>query len=218
MLALAISKKAFMRKVLRMLKKKYASQMKSTLEYSNAWELLVATMLSAQAQDKQVNAVTKKLFNDHLDVRDYASMDPKELYKYTKSIGLYRNKSNNIINAAKAIEKNFKGEVPGDIASLQTLPGVGRKTANVVQYNWFGKSEGIAIDTHCITVCNRLGLANGANAEKIEKEMIKITPKKDWGNVTHLFIALGRDVCTARVKHCEACVLNRICPSSTVKK
>ena len=218
MLALAISKKPFLRKVLYLLKKKYSEQMKSTLEYSNAWELLVATMLSAQAQDKQVNIATKRLFRDHKEIRDYADMGLKELYKYTKSIGLYRNKSKNIIKAAKAIEEDFNGKVPSDIASLQALPGVGRKTANVVQYNWFSKSEGIAIDTHCITVCNRLGLARGTNAEKIEKEMMKITPKEDWGNVTHLFIALGRDVCTARAKHCEACVLNRICPSSTVKK
>ena len=218
MLALAISKKPFLRKVLYLLKKKYSEQMKSTLEYSNAWELLVATMLSAQAQDKQVNIATKKLFRDHREIHDYADMGLKELYKYTESIGLYRNKSKNLIKAAKVIEKDFNGKVPSAIASLQALPGVGRKTANVVQYNWFGKSEGIAIDTHCITVCNRLRLANGTNAEKIEKEMMKITPKEDWGNVTHLFIALGRDVCTARAKHCEACVLNRICPSSTVKK
>ena len=218
MLALAISKKPFLRKVLYLLKKKYSEQMKSTLEYSNAWELLVATMLSAQAQDRQVNIVTKRLFNDYKEIHDYANMSLMELYKYTKSIGLYRNKSKNIIRAAKAIEKDFNGKVPGDLVSLQTLPGVGRKTANVVQYNWFGKSEGIAIDTHCITVCNRLGLAKGTNAEKIEKAMIEITPRKDWGNVTHLFIALGRDVCTARAKRCDACVLNRICPSSTVKK
>ena len=213
-----MSKRLLMRKALYLLKKKYAPQMKSTLEYSNAWELLVATMLSAQAQDRQVKIATKKLFHDHKEMNDYASMGLKELYKYTKSIGLYRNKSKNIIKAAKAIEKDFNGKVPNDLASLQSLPGVGRKTANVVQYNWFGKSEGIAIDTHCITVCNRLELAKGTNAEKIEKEMIKITPKKDWGNVTHLFIALGRDVCTARAKHCDACVLNTICPSSTVKK
>jgi endonuclease-3 len=174
-------------------------------------------MLSAQSQDRQVNVVTKKLFRDHGDIPDYASMKPSELYNYTKSIGLYRGKSKNIILSAKRIMSDFNGKVPSTIKELESLPGVGRKTANVVQYNWFGKSEGIAIDTHCITVCNRLGLAKSTNPAKIEKIMMQITERKDWGNVTHLFIALGRDVCTARAKHCERCVLKSMCPSSTVK-
>jgi endonuclease-3 len=192
--------------------------MKSSLEYSSAWQLLVATMLSAQAQDRQVNIVTKPLFKIYPNVSDYTGLRPSELYKYTKSIGLYKNKSKNIISAANKIMKDFKGRVPSSVIKLQSLPGVGRKTANVVQYNWFGKSEGIAIDTHCITVSNRLGIAKGNNPKIIEEELMKITDKRDWGNITHLFIALGRDVCTARAKHCEMCVLKNLCPSSTVKK
>ncbi|MEM0154291.1 MAG: endonuclease III [Methanothrix sp.] len=207
-----------MKNVIYLLKKQYGRQLKSTLEFSNAWELLVATMLSAQAQDKQVNIVTKRLFKDYKTISDYAMLKPLQLYKYTKSIGLYRNKSKNIILAARKIKKDFNGKVPDTMEGLISLPGIGRKTANVVIYNWFGKNLGIAIDTHCITVLNRLGMTKSKNAEKIEKEIMQITDKKEWGNLTHLLIALGRDVCTARAKHCEACVLNKICPSSTVKK
>ncbi len=201
-----------------LLKKRYNAQMKSSLEFSNAWELLVATMLSAQSQDKQVNVVTKGLFKAYKGIDSYASSSPKSLYRYTKSLGLYRNKSKNIILAARKIKKEFNGIVPDTMEGLTSLPGVGRKTANVVLYNWFGKSAGIAIDTHCITVSNRLGLSKSKNAERIEKEIMEIIPKKDWGNFTHLIIALGRDVCTARAKYCDKCILNGICPSSTVKK
>ncbi len=212
------SKALFLNNVIAMLKKRYGSNLRSALKYSNAWELLVATMLSAQAQDRQVNIATERLFREHKNISDYAGMAPKQLYKYINSVGIYRNKSKNIINAAKKIVNEFDSKVPQSMEGLTSLPGVGRKTANIVLYNWFGKDEGIAIDTHCIRVSNRLGLAHTENAEKIEKELMKYADRKDWGQINHLFIALGRDACTARLKQCDRCVLSRICPSSTVKK
>ncbi len=203
--------------ILSRLKKKYREEMKTSLDHSDAWELLVATMLAAQSQDVQVNKVTPALFKRYPSARDYARLRPEDLYKYVKTLGLYRNKSKNIVNAAKAIHENFGDKVPDSMEGLTSLPGIGRKTANIVLSNAFHKNVGIAIDTHCITVTNRLFLYDTTNAEKIEKSMMAFVPKEEWGNVTHLFVALGRDVCTARTKYCSKCVLNDICPSSDVK-
>ena len=210
-------KKEFLREALRRLKLRYKGEMHSTLSFANSWELLVATMLSAQSQDKQVNVVTSKLFKAYKTPYAFAKLRPAELYRYTRSLGLYRNKSKNIIKTARIIAERFGGSVPSSIDGLTSLPGVGRKTANVVLYNGFGKNSGIAIDTHCITVANRLGLVNTKSAVKIEDELMQITKRDDWGDITHLFIALGRDVCRARDKRCAECVLNDICPSSTLK-
>ncbi|MGC8571737.1 MAG: endonuclease III domain-containing protein [Candidatus Micrarchaeia archaeon] len=202
--------------IIKRLKKKYKDSMQTALIHNSAWQLLVATMLSAQSKDNQVNKITKALFNKYPDIRDYANLDKKVLYKYINSLGLYRNKAENIINAAKFIIHNYNGVVPDSLDELVKIKGVGRKTANVVLSNYFGKHEGIAIDTHCITVSNRLFLLNTKNPKKIEDILIKYVPKKDWGNITNLFIALGRDVCTAKKKYCEKCILNDICPSSTL--
>ncbi len=207
----------FLGVVIARLRRRYRAELRTTLDHGSPWELLVATMLSAQAPDASVNRITPKLFGAFGGVSDYAALQPPQLYKYTKSIGLYRSKSQNIVNAAKVIVGNYMSKVPDTMEGLTSLPGVGRKTANVVLYNAFNKSYGIAIDTHCITVANRLGLARSTVAAKIEKELMGITPRKNWGDLTHLFIALGRDACTARRKYCERCVLNDICPSSTVK-
>ncbi|MGC8622969.1 MAG: endonuclease III [Candidatus Micrarchaeia archaeon] len=208
-------KKSYAMALLLMLKKKYASQLKTSLSHSNPFELLVATILSAQAQDAQVNKITPKLFSKYKSARDFAMAKPSELYKYLKSIGLYRSKARRIVLASREIVKRFNGSVPASIEELVTLHGVGRKTANVVLSNAFGINEGIAIDTHCITVSNRLGLAHSKDPIKIEKSLMKLFPRNEWGNVSHMLIALGRDTCTARAKHCERCVLKRICPSST---
>lgn len=191
--------------------------MHTSLTHKNAWELLVATMLSAQSQDAQVNKVTPKLFRKYPSVKDYINLKPSLLYKYIGSLGLYRNKTKNIINAARRINDSFAGNVPNNMAGLVSLPGVGRKTANVVLANHFGKNHGIAIDTHCITVANRLRLVKTKNPVKIEKRMMELVNQKDWGNLTHLFISLGRDACTARVKYCSRCVLRDVCPSSTAR-
>lgn len=209
--------KRFAAKTLSLLKGRYNSGMQTVLEHASPWELLVATILSAQSQDIQVNKVTKVLFRDLKNVREYARLKPSELYKYTRSIGLYRNKSKNIIRAAKMLLKDFYGHVPRTMEELMKLPGVGRKTANVVLSNAFGINGGIAIDTHCIVVSNRLGLVKTKNPKKIEMRLVKLYPQGEWSNVSNLFVALGRDTCTARVKYCYKCVLKNICPSSDVK-
>lgn len=201
-------------KVIKRLKGRYKYDMHTFLVFSNPWELLVATMLSAQSQDSQVNKATVKLFKRYRKVEDYARLRPTDLYKYVSSIGLYRGKAKNIIATAKIIKGQFGSKVPRTIAELVTLPGVGRKTANVVLANAHGINEGIAIDTHCITVANRLGIIKSRNPVKIEEKLMRIVPKSEWGNVNHLFIALGRDTCTARRKFCDRCVLKDICPSS----
>ena len=202
---------------LRLLKRKYKADIHTFLDHSNPLELLVATMLAAQSQDAQVNKVTPALFKRYGTIDKYARAKPEDLYKYTRTLGLYKGKSNNIVNMAKMVKRDFGGRIPKTMAELTLLPGVGRKTANIVLYNAFGITEGIAIDTHCITVLNRLLLYGTTDAKKLEQEMMKIVPKSDWGDVTHLLIALGRDVCTAKVKYCKDCTLNRICPSSDVK-
>ncbi len=200
------------------LKRRYPEELRTWLHYKNPWELLVATMLSAQSQDAQVNKVTPALFKNYPNIINYLNKKPVNLYPYIMTLGLYRNKSKNIIKAAHYIHDNFHDRVPKHMEQLVQIPGVGRKTANVVQGNAFELIEGIAIDTHCITVANRLFLFNTNNAEKIERRMMEFVPKDEWINVTHLLIALGRDVCTARRKYCENCVLNDLCPSSTVRK
>lgn len=204
--------------VLRRLKRRYPDEMRTSLSHSNPWELLVATILSAQTTDAQVDRVTPRLFKRYPNPNSIARLRPSQLYPYTRSVNIYRNKSRNIIKAARMIQRDFSGKVPDTLEKLTMLPGVGRKTANVVMANAFGKSEGIAIDTHCITVANRLFLYRTKDAKRIEERMMRVVPKGDWGNVTHLFIALGRDVCTARNKYCERCILNDVCPSSAVKK
>ncbi len=186
-------RKAYIVEVLRLLRKRYGSTLKTMLEHSNPWELLVATILSAQSQDLQVNKVTKLLFKKYPSVKSYAGLRPQALYPYIGSIGIYRNKAKNIVGSAKAIVKDFNGKVPSTMAQLITLPGVGRKTANIVLSNAFGISEGIAIDTHCIVVSNRLGLAKTRNAEKIE--------------IPH-FLFLKGQACSTQ--QCSECLL--LCP------
>ncbi len=204
--------------ILSRLKKRYREEMVTSLDYVNPWELLVSTMLSAQTTDAQVNKATPALFKRYPNPKSMARLRPPQLYPYVKTLGFYRVKAKHVVGTAKMLHSQFHDKVPSTIAELTMLPGVGRKTANVVISNAFNVNEGMAIDTHCITVANRLFLYNTTNAVKIEERMMKIVPKNDWRNLTHLFIALGRDVCTARKKYCEGCVLNDVCPSSTVKK
>ncbi len=213
-----LEKKAYIKEVLRLLKKRYGTELQTTLEHSNPWELLVATILSAQCQDVQVNKVTKQLFKRYASVASYTKLRPQALYPYIGSLGLYRNKAKNIIKSANVIVKEFEGNVPYSMEELVKLPGVGRKTANVVLSNAFRINEGIAIDTHCVVVSNRLGLARTSNPVKIESVLMQLSPSSEWRNINHLFIALGRDVCTARRKYCDKCILNKICPSSDMRR
>lgn len=210
--------RAYASEVLHLLKARYRKQMRTSLSHETPWQLLVATILSAQSQDAHVNKVTPALFRDLPAVEMYANLRPKDLYRYTKGVGLFRSKSKSIIESAKRIVNAYHGTVPRSMGDLTTLRGVGRKTANVVLSNAFGINAGIAIDTHCITVANRLGLAHTKDPAKIEKELMAVIPNRDWSNASHLFIALGRDVCTAREKRCGKCVLGGICLSSTVRK
>ena len=206
-----------MRTVMVLLRRRYRAELKTSLDFSDPWQLLVATILSAQSQDRQVNIVTKGLFNAYPKMEDFSGLRPAQLYSHIGSLGLYRSKAKHIIGAAKMLRGQFNSKVPDKMEQLVLLPGVGRKTANVVLYNAFGKNDGMAIDTHCITVANRLVLAEGTDPKKIEKALMLITPRREWGDVTHMFIALGRDVCTARKKICKECVLNKMCPSSDAK-
>ena len=200
--------------IIKRLKRRYIKEMHTSLQFNNGWNLLVATMLSAQSQDAQVNRATPGLFRRYQKIESYTKLRPAQLYKYIGSLGLYRNKAKNIVKAAKYIKEHFNGRIPDRMEDLIMLPGVGRKTANVVLANYFGNNSGIAVDTHCITVSRRLFLYRTKSAEKIERYLMELVPRKEWGNITHLFIALGRDVCTARSKYCNECVLNDICPSS----
>ncbi len=207
----------FIDEVMRRLKKRYREEMKTSLEFANPWELLVATMLSAQSQDIQVNRVTRELFKAYRTPREFAKLRPNQLYRHIGRLGLYRSKGRNIVATAKILYNDFNGSVPRDMEEMVKLPGVGRKTANVVLGNAFHVYEGIAIDTHCITVANRLGIARTKNPRAIEAKLMELVDRKEYVNVSHLFIALGRDVCTARMKHCSDCMLKDICPSSDAR-
>ncbi len=210
-------KRIFLKKIMTKLKLHYKNSLKSSLNFSSPWQLLVATILSAQAQDKQVNKATVELFKKYPDINDYLNLKPNMLFKYIKHIGLYRNKGNNIIKASHYIRDNFNSKIPKNIDELVQIPGVGRKTANVVLSGAYNLHHGIAIDTHCITVANRLGIAKTKNPEKIERILIDNVDINNRKYVSNAFIVLGRDTCTARRKYCNRCVLKNICPSSDYK-
>ena len=182
------------------------------LNYSNPLELLVATILSAQCTDEAVNKVTPGLFVRYRTAEDYAGADKEQLEQEIRSTGFYRSKAKSIIGAARMIVTGFDGSVPQTMAGLTTLPGVGRKTANIVLYNAFGVVEGIAVDTHVRRVSGRIGLTRNSDPEKIEKDLMEQIPGTGWGHFSHLLIEHGRAVCTARKPKCGACLLSDICP------
>ncbi len=182
------------------------------LAHRNSWELLVATILSAQCTDKRVNMVTPGLFVRYPDVFAMAEADLDELMLLIKSTGFYRNKAKNILATAKLIVKNFDGEVPDEMDQLLTLPGVARKTANVVLWNAFGKNEGVVVDTHVGRIARRLGWTAEKSPGKVEKDLMRLVPRDDWGKLSHLLIDLGRDVCRAPTPRCGNCHLSDICP------
>jgi len=181
------------------------------LNYSNPLELLVAVILSAQCTDKKVNEVTKVLFKKYRDVYDYANARLEELEKDIRPTGFYRNKAKNIISMANMLIERFGGEVPATMEDLTQLPGVARKTANVVLGNAFGVVEGIAVDTHVKRLSNRLGLSKNTDPEKIEIDLTDIVPRGEWFKLTYLLIEHGRAVCDAKKPRCDGCVLNDIC-------
>src|SRR3989344_3946054 len=189
---------------------------KIVLKYSNTWELLVAVRLSAQCTDKKVNEVCEKLFKKYRTLADYVNADIKEFEQDVKPTGFYRAKAKSILEAARIIKDEFGGEVPNTMEELLTLPGVARKTANIVLGNAFGKVEGIAVDTHVGRLSERLGLSFHENPEKIERDLMKLYPKKEWFRLTYKLIDHGRALCTAKNRKCRECPLRNLCPSSLV--
>lgn len=183
--------------------KKLFPNVKIALNYSNALELLIAVIMSAQAQDKQVNIITADLFKKYKTLKDYVNATLPELENDIKRIGLYRAKAKNIKATVGIIDKKFGGQVPDTMEELTSLPGVGRKTANVVLYCIYGKTEGIAIDTHARRLSQLFGLVDTDDVVKIEKELMEILPKKDWGEITYLFAEYGRIYCKASCKHID---------------
>ena len=195
------------------LKKEYPDA-RTELDWTNPLELLVATVLSAQTTDVQVNQVTEGLFEKYRTAEDYAGADPAELEEDIRPTGFYHNKARALQGMARALLEEHGGEVPRTMPELVALPGVGRKTANVVLGNAFGVDEGIVVDTHVRRVSNRLGLTGERDPEKIEKDLLQMVPEEDRTIFSHLLILHGRRVCKARKPNCPGCVLNDVCPSA----
>jgi endonuclease III len=187
---------------------------KTELNWENPLELLVATMLSAQTTDVRVNMVTKTLFESYRTAADYAGTDPAQLEEDIRPTGFYRNKARSLQGMARALLERHGGEVPRTMAELVALPGVGRKTANVVLGNAFGVDEGVVVDTHVRRVSGRLGLTGEKDPEKIERDLLQVVPEGERTLFSHLLIFHGRRVCKARKPDCPGCVLNDICPSA----
>lgn len=201
--------------IIRRLDKKYPN-VKTALNFNSPLDLLIATILSAQATDINVNKVTLKLFKKYKTAEDYLKPPIEELEDDIKSINFYKNKAKYIKNLAKELIDKFNGKVPKTINELITLPGVGRKTANIVLWNAYGINEGIAVDTHVKRISKLLGLTDNTDPDKIERDLMEITPKEHWGRITHLLIMLGRDICKAKSPNHTICPLNDICPSSKI--
>jgi endonuclease-3 len=181
------------------------------LTHKSAWELLVATILSAQSTDVNVNRVTPELFRKYPTVEDFAALTPEQLEPDVRSTGFFRNKSKSVVGAAKKIVSEFGGQVPDDIDKLLTLPGVARKTANVVLGTWFRKAEGVVVDTHVTRIARRLELTKQADAPKIERDLMQVIPREKWILFSHQIIWHGRRLCMARRPKCVDCALENIC-------
>jgi endonuclease-3 len=196
------------------LRETYPEVRGTALNFNNALELLVATILSAQCTDEKVNEVTQILFQKYNSVKDYAEANVEELQQIIKSTGFYRKKAQFIKKATQKLMEGFHSEIPRSIKGLSTLPGVARKTANIVLSNAFGLNEGIAVDTHVLRLSQRLGFSILKNRDKVEKDLMTLFPKNQWFALTNLLIAHGRTVCGARNPQCGECVVNRFCPSA----
>jgi endonuclease-3 len=186
------------------------------LTFSSPLELLVATILSAQCTDERVNVVTPELFRRFPTALSYAGAEPSEIEQLIHSCGFFRNKTRNIQGAARTLCDRFAGQVPSTMAELITLPGVARKTANVVLAHVFNRNEGIAVDTHVQRLSRRLGLTRQSDPAKIEVELMKLAPADQWGRLSDVLIWHGRRVCHARSPRCDECVLAELCPSAGI--
>lgn len=197
------------KKIIAALHKKYPDP-KIALRFSDPLELLVATILSAQCTDARVNEVTKTLFKKYRSAKDYARADLHTFEEEIRSTGFYKNKAKAVINCCRSLVADFHGEVPDTLEALTTLPGVGRKTANMVLGNAFAQAA-IAVDTHVLRVSNRLGLARATRADKVEEELMQQIPRAQWTAVTNALILHGRETCAAKKPNCGACVLYALC-------
>ena len=186
---------------------------KTALKFENPFQLLIATILSAQTTDERVNKVTSTLFKKFKKPDDFVKVSLDEIMKEIKSVNFYRNKAKNIKKLCEILVKEFNGKVPDKIEDLIKLPGVARKTANVVLSQAYGKAEGIVVDTHVKRVSNRIGLTENIEPEKIEKDLMKIIPKEKWIDFSFRLILFGRNICKAKNPDCKNCPLNKICPS-----
>jgi endonuclease-3 len=207
--------KARTRKIIARLEQAYPDPT-CALHHGAALELLVATILSAQSTDARVNMVTPTLFAKYRHAAGYAAADPAVLEQEIHSTGFFRNKTKSLIGMAQALVERHDGEVPDTLDALVQLPGVGRKTANVVLGTWFGKNEGVVVDTHVQRLSTLLGLTKETTPEKIERDLMILLPRDHWTRFSHTLILHGRQVCIARRPKCEICVVNRLCPSSRV--
>jgi endonuclease-3 len=203
-------------KIIARLKREYPDA-SCSLNHSTPLELLVATILSAQCTDERVNLVTAQLFRKYRRSEDYYAVEQTELEQDIRSTGFFRNKAKAIQGACRIIAENHSGRVPEDVDELLALPGVARKTANVVLGNAYGITSGIVVDTHVARLSQRLALSTEAQPEKIERDLMELVPRKDWILFSHLLIAHGRKVCKARTPLCGECLIEKFCPSSLLK-
>lgn len=202
--------------ILALLKKRYPEP-ETMLDHKNPWELLVATVLAAQCTDARVNTVTPELFRRWPDPAALAGASQEELEEVIRPTGFYHSKARNLLGAARRVTEVYGGSVPRTMEELVTLPGVARKTANVVLWGGFGINEGLAVDTHVKRLSFRLGLTKNTDPVRIEQDLIKIFPREEWGDVNHRLVWFGRDVCDARRPACSECELYDLCPRKGVK-
>jgi endonuclease-3 len=199
--------------IIRILRKTYPGG-RTALNFRTPFQILVATILSAQCTDKMVNKLTPALFKKYKDARGFAKARRNVLEREIRSTGFYKNKARNIIAASKQIAGKFKGRVPDNMEDLVSLPGVARKTANIVLSSAYKKAEGIAVDTHVMRLSQRLGLSPHNDPVKIEKDLMEIVPSKDWLDFNYILVDHGRAVCIARSPRCPECGVKRLCPSA----
>ena len=202
-------------KIIELLEKEHPDA-KIALKFSNPLELLIATILSAQTTDERVNIVTESLFKKYTKPEEYADADLVKLEQDLRSTGFYHNKARNIQNCCKLLVEKYNSQVPRTMEELVELPGVARKTANIVLYGAYGKIEGVAVDTHVRRLSQRLGLTENEDQDKIEQDLMRLVPKEKWMHLTDLLIFHGRRVCIAKKPRCDACMLNKICPCAFV--
>ena len=198
------------KKIIELMRKRYPDATCS-LDFTTPFEMVVAVMLSAQCTDERVNKTTPNIFSKYSTPKDFADIDIKELEDLIHPCGFYKNKAKNIKACAEKIVNDFNGEVPHTMEELVTLPGVGRKSANVVMLEAFGEAKGIAVDTHCKRISNKMGLSKESEPEKIEQDLLKVFSKEDYKDVNHLFLWHGRNTCIARKPKCSECVVKDMC-------